>query len=133
MRGLILKNVLFVLLALILVSPAFTHVLKTREGVKLYLKSSVSLKDTWLDLTGLSMPQLRHHPEVVKLLLSKGDERFLPGGAVLRSLYDLGLDMQEALEKLDGEVKVTETLGELKQLGATRARELRQKATKLLE
>lgn len=127
MKGFIVKNLLFVMLAALVASTAFLHILQTSEGIRIYRKDQISLKDTWLDLTTLSMSQLRHHAEVVTVLLRKGDERLLPGGPVLRGLYDLGLDMQQALEKIDGEIKVTESLGELKNLGRRKAQELRQK------
>ncbi len=131
MRSVLWRNGLFVGLALLLVAPAFLHVFNTHDGKKKKKKQQISLKDTWLDLTTLSMAELRDHGDVVKLLLQKGDERYLPGGPVLRSLYDLGLDMQEALEKLDGEIKVRESLGELKKLGSTKVEELRRKADQL--
>ena len=124
--GWILGNTLYLLVTITLVYGFLhLHFVKTPEGWKVYGKKTWGFQDSCLNLTEISVSQLRDHPEVVETMLRSGDGRLLPGGPVLQELYKLGVDVPHMLSKFDGDLKVAESLKELQSAGSRKLDELK--------
>ncbi len=103
-QGLIRGAIILFLLAVCIVGGgvfAVTHhVVKTEDdGYKMYFKEGMSLKNYYLDLTGLDVIDLCEHRELVRAMEKEEDLGLLPYGTIFTQASLFGVSADTLLDK----------------------------------
>ena len=70
----------------LVIGLGFFHVVQTKEGLRVYPKNTFRFTDTYVDMTRISVIELRHHEAVVIAMRNAGDAELVPGFAEILSL-----------------------------------------------
>lgn len=65
--------VVIMLIAIVCYLMATNYVVKTSDGIKLYPKGKFSFSELYTDMTTINFFELRHHKELVSVMVSHND------------------------------------------------------------
>lgn len=85
------------------------HFIMTSEGMKMYPKTSLTLHDSYLDMTQMKLTELRHHEETVNCMIHHGDTQYLPGGEIIVAMTRAGKSMSQAIQRIDSDFHLSDS------------------------
>ncbi len=100
------------------------HFVKTSSGIKIYEKKTLSLNDTYVDMTTMSFVDLRKHTSLVEKMTSQGDVEYIPGGESLKTFMENGQEVLDVIKKYDNEYELTNSLEQIRKIGTERYNQL---------
>lgn len=98
------------LLGLITTGIYFTlyyHFVLTRDGLKIYAKSSPAFDDTFVDTSKISFGELRYHQSIIRAMQKNGELHYLVAGKELAILSQAGCDVVSIVAQIDNEYELS--------------------------
>jgi hypothetical protein len=125
-QGFIKLLVLAVVLGAGLYGALSFHVVRNSSLVRSYPKATLTLKDSFVDFSGMSVADLKNHKELVAIVLKSGDYQLLPKGETLNEFYKAGLDVNMVIDAYESEEKFMQAAQNLKNKVGSKFDELKQ-------
>lgn len=88
------------------------HFIMTNAGMKVFPKNTLTLQDSYLDVSRMSVTELRFHEDAVTSMIEQGDVQYLPGGDIIVGMVKAGRSMSDAIQRIDADFQVTDSARE---------------------